>query len=114
MKFQDGTEEVMKYIVPELLDAIKEKYEGTVNDDLGKPISMYKLVLQSYSGDSPVCSIEEENVLEYDDLCVRLFDLDVSGWDVMNVKDSLESLYGLNLNETIAFILVTITLCRKL
>jgi hypothetical protein len=30
----------MKYIVPDLLDQIKEKYEGTVNDDLGKPISM--------------------------------------------------------------------------
>lgn len=104
----------MKYIVPELLDKIKEKYEGTVNDDLGKPISMYKLVLQSYFDDSPVCSIKEEHVLEYDYLCVRMFDLDVSGWEVMNVEDSTESLFGMNQNETIGFILVTITLCRKL
>lgn len=104
----------MKYAVPELLDQIKEKYEGTVNDDLGKPISMYKLVLQSYFGDSPVCSIKEEHVLEYDYLCVRMFDLDVTGWEVMNVEDSAECFDGLNLNETIGFILVTITLCRKL
>ena len=100
----------MKYIVPELLDRIKAKYE----DDLDKPISMYVLVLQSYFGDSPVCSIKEEHVLEYDDLCVRLFDLDVFGWEVVNVVDSAECFDGLNLNETIGFILVTITLCRKL
>ena len=104
----------MKYIVPDLLDEIKEKYEGTVNDDFGKPISMYRLVLQSYFGDSPVCSIKEEHVLEYDDLCVRMFDLDVSGWEVMNVEDSAECFDGLNPNETIGFILVTITLFRKL
>lgn len=99
----------MKYIVPELLDKIKEKYE----DDLDKPISMYKLVLQSYFGDSPVCSIEEENVLEWDDLCVRMFDLDVSGWEVMNVEDSTEG-FDISPYDTKWFILVTITLCRKL
>ena len=100
-----------KYIVPELLDRIKEKYE----DDLDKPISMYKLVLQSYFGDSPVCSIEEEHVLEWDDLCVRMFDLDVSGWEVMNVEDSSENFTDpRNMFDTIGFILVTITLCRKL
>ena len=99
-----------KYIVPELLDRIKVKYE----DDLDKPISMYKLVLQSYFRDSPVCSIKEEHVLEYDYLCVRMFDLDVSGWEVVNVEDSAECLDGLNLNETIEVILVTITMCRKL
>ena len=101
----------MKYIVPELLDRIKAKYE----DDLDKPISMYKLVLQSYFGDSPTCSIEEEHVLEYDDLCVRMFDLDVSGWEVMNVEDSSENFPDpRNMFDTIGFILVTITLCRKL
>lgn len=100
----------MKYIVPDLLDKIKVKYE----DDLDKPISMYKLVLQSYFGDSPVCSIKEEHVLEYDYLCVRMFELDVSGWEVMNIEDSSECFDGLNQNETIEFILVTITLCRKL
>lgn len=101
----------MKYIVPELLDRIKAKYE----DDLDKPISMYKLVLQSYSGDSPVCSIKEEHVLEYDYLCVRMFDLDVSGWEVMNVEDSAENFPDPNnMYDVVGFILVTITLCRKL
>ena len=106
MFFKDYGE--VKYIVPELLDRIKAKYE----DDLDKPISMYKLVLQSYFGDSPVCSIEEEHVLEYEDLCVRMFDLDVTGWEIINVKDSAECFDGLNPNETIGFILVTITLAR--
>lgn len=102
---------MMKYIVPELLDRIKAKYE----DDLDKPISMYKLVLQSYFGDSPVCSIKEEHVLEYDYLCVRMFDLDVSGWEVMNVEDSSENFTDPhNMFDTIGFILVTITMCRKL
>ena len=100
----------MKYGVPDLLDRIKAKYE----DDLDKPISMYKLVLQSYLGDSPVCSIKEEHVLEYDCLCVRMFDLDVSGWEVVNVEDSAECFDGLNPNETIEVILVTITLFREL
>ena len=98
---------MMKYIVPDLLDKIKVKYE----DDLDKPISMYKLVLQSYFGDSPVCSIKEEHVLEYNFLCVRMFDLDVSGWEVMNVEDSTEC-FDISQNDTIGFILVTITLAR--
>lgn len=100
----------MKIGISELLDEIKEKYE----DDLDKPISMYELVLQSYFGDSPVCRIEKEHVLEYDDLCVRMFDLDVFGWEVMNVKASTGCFDGLNPNETIGFILVTITLFREL
>jgi hypothetical protein len=72
------------------------------------------LVLQSGSNEFNICPIEEEHVLEYEDLCVRLFDLDVSGWEVMNVKDSEGCFDGLNPNETIGFILVTITLCGKL
>ena len=101
----------MKYIVPELLDRIKVKYE----DDLDKPISMYKLVLQSYFDDSPICSIKEEHVLEYDYLCVRMFDLDVSGWEVVNVEDSMENFPDPNnMFDTVGFILVTITMCRKL
>ena len=101
----------MKYIVPDLLDRIKVKYE----DDLDKPISMYRLELQSYFGDSPVCSIKEEYVLEYDDLCARIFDLDVSGWEVMNVKDSLKNFHSLhNMYDMVGYVLVTITLSRKL
>lgn len=102
---------MMKYIVPELLDRIKEKYE----DDLDKPISVYKLVLQSGADGFNLCFAVEENVLEYDDLCVRLFDLDVSGWEVMNVEDSLESFTDPNnMYDVVGFVLVTITLFRKL
>lgn len=98
----------MKYAVPDLLAGIKAKYE----DDLDKPISMYRLMLQSYSGDSQQCILAAEHVLEYDDLCVRLFDLDVSGWEVMNIKDSM-GCFDVSPNETKGFILVTITLFRK-
>jgi len=101
----------MKYGVPELLDRIKEKYE----DPDSKSVSMYRLMLQSYSGDSQQCTIAAEHVLEYDDLCARLFDLDVSGWEVMNVEDSMKNFPSPhNIYDTVEFILVTITLCRKL
>ena len=99
----------MKYIVPELLDRIKEKYE----DDLDKPICTYRLVLQSGDKGSNIHSDKAELVTEYDDLCVRLFDLDVSGWEVMNIKDSTEC-FDISPNETQWFILVTITLFREL
>ena len=98
-----------KYIVPELLDGIKVKYE----DDHDKPISMYRLVLQSGDKGFNFCFDKAELVTEYEDLCVRLFDLDVSGWEVTNIEDSMECL-DVSLNETKAFILVTITLFRKL
>ena len=97
----------MRYIVPELLDRIKAKYE----DDLDKPICTYRLVLQS--GDKG--SSKAELVTEYDDLCVRMFDLDVSGWEVMNIEDSMENFTDPhNMFDTVGFILVTITLFRKL
>ena len=97
-----------KYIVPELLDRIKAKYE----DDLDKPISMYRLMLQSYSGDSQQCTIAAEHVLEYDDLCARLFDLDVFGWEVMGVEDSLKNLTSPYKYDIVENVLVTITLGR--
>ena len=98
----------MKYIVPELLDGIKAKYE----DDPDKQISMYRLVLQS--GDNGFSTLfgKQDLVTEYEDLCVRLFDLDVAGWEVTNIEDSMEC-FDAALNETKAFILVTITLFRK-
>ena len=100
----------MKYIVPEILDRIKAKYE----DGPDKPIAMYKLVLQSGADGFNVCFTEEEHVLEYDDLCVRMFDLDVSGWEIVNVNDSLENFTSPdNMYDTVGFILVTITLYRK-
>lgn len=97
-----------KYIVPELLDGIKAKYE----DDLDKPISMYRLVLQSGDKGFNTRLDKAELVTEYEGLCVRLFDLDVSGWEVTNIEDSMECFDSLN--ETQKFILVTITLIRKL
>ena len=100
----------MKYAVPDLLAGIKAKYE----DDLDKPISMYRLILQSYSGDSQQCILAAEHVLEYDDLCVRLFDLDVSGWEVVNVSDSLNNFISPHKYDIVEHVLVTITLFRKL
>ena len=101
----------MKYIVPDLLDAIKAKYE----DALDKPISVYRLVLQSGADGFNLCFPDVEHVLEYDDLCARMFDLDVSGWEVINVKDSSENFPSPdNMYDTVGFILVTITLFRKL
>ena len=99
----------MKYIVPVLLDGIKAKYE----DDLDKPISMYRLVLQSGAKGFNIRFTEEELVLEYKDLCVRLFDLDVSGWEVIGIEDSMEC-FDVSPNETKEFILVTINLYREL
>ena len=101
----------MKYIVPDLLDAIKAKYE----DALDKPISVYRLVLQSGADGFNLCFPDVEHVLEYDDLCARMFDLDVSGWEVINVKDSSENFPSPdNMYDTVGFILVTITLFRKI
>jgi hypothetical protein len=100
----------MKYIVQELLDKIKAKYEN----HYCKPTITYQLVLQSCSGDSPICDIDQEYVMRYDDLCVRMFDLDVSGWEVMRVEDSLKDFISPYKYDIVEFIIVTITLCRKL
>lgn len=92
----------MKHDVPELLDEIKAKYE---NPDC-RQIVTYKLVLlQSHSEDSPVCDIDQEYVTGYDELCGRLFDLDVFGWEIVRVED--------NMRNVVKYVLVTITLCRK-
>lgn len=99
----------MKYAVSDLLDEIKVKYE----DHYCKPTVTYSLVLQSYSRDSPVCNIDRE-FLGYDDLCGRLFDLDVSGWEVLNVEDTLDDFISPYMFDIVEHILVTITLFRKL
>ena len=100
---------MMKYIVPGLLDEINVKYE-----DPDKPICTYRLVLQSGDKGSNIHSDKAELVTEYEDLCVRMFDLDVSGWEVMNIEDSMENFTSpYDMYETIGFILVTITLFRK-
>ena len=99
---------MMKYSVPDLLDEIKAKYE----DHECKPTITYKLVCQSYSGDLPVCYNGQEYVMKYDDLCTRLFDLDVFGWEVMGVEDSLKNLTSPYKYDIVENVLVTITLGR--
>ena len=94
----------------DLLDQIKAKYE----DHYCHPTVTYNLVLQSYSEDSPICDIVQEYVMKYDDLCVRLFGLDVSGWKVMNVEDTLKNFISPYEFDIVEHILVTITLFRKL
>jgi hypothetical protein len=61
----------------EFLDTIKKMYEGSEN-----PI-VYKIVKipARYDGsESVVC--DTEVAWKYDDLCVKMFDLDVSGWEI--------------------------------
>lgn len=99
----------MKKDIPDLLDEIKAKYEAL---DC-KPTVTYRLVLQSYSGGSPVCDIDQNYVMEYDDLCGRLFDLDVFGWEVVNVEDNLNDFISPHKFDIVEYVLVTITLFRK-
>lgn len=61
----------------EFLDMIKEKYEDSEN-----PI-VYKIVKvpARYDGSASVVC-DTEFAWKYDDLCVKMFDLDVSGWEI--------------------------------
>jgi hypothetical protein len=61
----------------EFLDTIKKMYEGSEN-----PI-VYKIVKipARYDGsESVVCGTEI--TWNYDDLCIKMFDLNVSGWEI--------------------------------
>lgn len=61
--------------IAEFLDRIKEMYEGS-----GNPI-VYKIIKipARYDGSASVVC-DTEIVWKYDDLCVKMFDLDVFGW----------------------------------
>ena len=61
----------------EFLDMIKERYEGC------KLPLLYKIVKipARYDGTTFVVC-ETEIVYNYEDLCVKMFDLDVSGWEI--------------------------------
>ena len=59
----------------EFLDKIKEMYEGS-----GIP-TMYRIVKLS--------TCDTEVVYNYDDLCVKMFDLDVSGWEISEEIDGV-------------------------
>lgn len=100
---------IKHYAVPDLLDEIKVKYE----DSYSKSIRVYRLMLQSYYGDSQPGSIEAEYVLGYDNLCGRLFDLDVFGWEVVNVSDTLNDFISPHMFDIVEVVTVTITLFRK-
>ena len=73
----------------EFLDRIKKMYGGSQN-----PV-MYKIVKIPVRYDglaSVVC--DTEIVWEYDDLCVRLFDLDVSEWEISErIASEVQNMY---------------------
>ena len=61
----------------EFLDMIKKMYDGSENS------TVYRIVTlpTRYDGSMPlICGMEL--VYNYDDLCVKMFDLDVSGWEI--------------------------------
>lgn len=61
----------------EFLDMIKERYEGSAIQTLYKIVKIYA----RHDGSmSVVC--ETVIAYDYDDLCVKMFDLDVSGWEI--------------------------------
>lgn len=73
----------------EFLDRIKEMYGGSHN-----PI-VYKIVKipVRYDGSASVVC-DTEIVWKYDDLCVKMFVLDVSGWEISERIDSeVQNLY---------------------
>jgi hypothetical protein len=91
--------------VAEFLDMIKERYEGS-----GNP-TVYKIVqiLARYDGSTSVICYTEI-VWKYDDLCVKMFDLDVSGWEISEeiTCEWQNSIFGNNFN------VVTIRMTRMI
>ena len=89
----------------EFLDMIKEKYGGSEN-----PI-LYKIVKipARYDGSASVV-YDTEIAWKYDDLCVKLFDLDVSGWEISaEIACELQNIiFGNNFN------VVTIRMTRTI
>lgn len=61
--------------IAEFLDKIKEMYEGSGNPIVCKIVK----IPARYDGSASVVC-DTEMVWEYDDLCVKMFDLDVFGW----------------------------------
>ena len=89
----------------EFLDMIKEKYGGSENS------IVYKIVKipTRYDGSTPVLC-DTEIVWKYDDLCVKMFDLDISGWEISEqISDEVQNRYlGSSFN------LVTIRMVRSI
>ena len=72
--------------VAEFLDRLKEMYEGPENS------TIYKIVKipARYDGSMPVVC-ETEIAYDYEDLCVKMFDLDVHGWEISEGVASISS-----------------------
>ena len=67
----------MKIDIPELLDEIKEMYVGS---EIPTEYLIVKISTIYDGSMSVVCG--NEIAYNYDDLCVKMFDLDVSGWEI--------------------------------
>lgn len=61
----------------EFLDTIKKMYGGSKNQIVYKIV---KIPARYDGSESVVC--DTEIAWKYDDLCVKMFDLDVSGWEI--------------------------------
>lgn len=63
--------------IAEFLDRLKAMYEGSENP------TVYKIVKISSRYDGSVSVVcDTEIAYDYEDLCVKMFDLDVSGWEI--------------------------------
>ena len=67
----------MKIDIPELLDEIKEMYVGS---EIPTEYLIVKISTIYDGSMSVVCG--NEIAYNYDDLCVKMFDLNVSGWEI--------------------------------
>ena len=63
--------------VAEFLDRIKKMYGGSKHQIVYKIV---KIPARYDGSESVVC--DTEIAWKYDDLCVKMFDLDVSGWEI--------------------------------
>lgn len=61
----------------EFLDGIRKMYGGSQNPTVYKIV---KIPARYDGSESVVC--DTEVAWKYDDLCVKMFDLDVSGWEI--------------------------------
>ena len=91
----------------EFLDMIKERYEYSENP------TVYKIVKIPVRYDGTMSVLyDTEIVYDYDDLCVKMFDLDVSGWEIS------EGIHGEAQNSIngsgIVFNVVTIRMTRTI
>ena len=88
----------------ESLDYIKDKYEG-----FGNPTAyrIVKIPLRYDGTMSVVC--DTEIAWKYDDLCIKMFDLDISGWEISGgITSGVQNIVGYLYN------VVTIRMTRNI